>query len=91
MLSKTPAHCVVTDMCHQNMLPAFLEPEKGRRTTWEIPPPSLPAPCLCIRGSQSVGLQLTYSLCFFPHNDTVLNNMQGLDKILSTSLLANYI
>lgn len=31
LLLKTPVHPVVTDMHHQkNMLPAFLEPEKGR-------------------------------------------------------------
>lgn len=30
LLLKTPAHRVVTDVRHQNMLPAFLEPEKRR-------------------------------------------------------------
>lgn len=30
LLLKTPVHHVLTDMHHLNMLPAFLEPEKGR-------------------------------------------------------------
>lgn len=30
LLLKTPMHRVVTDVCHQNTLPALLEPEKGR-------------------------------------------------------------
>lgn len=71
LLLKTPVHHVVAAVHHQNMLPAFLEPEKVRGAAWEIP--ALSCPCLSLLTLRGAGVHHSADLqvTAYTSSDTV--------------------